>query len=75
MAEAYQTPGIGASFTGLETFLRNRNFKDAKAVAAEVRKLKSYYLHKPVKKRFKRRKVITLFNDFLWGLDLIGNYY
>lgn len=67
----YQNPRVGASFTGLQTFLRNRNFKDSKAAANEVKKLKSYYLHKQVRKRFKRRKVITLFKDFLWGTDII----
>ena len=67
----YYNPDLSASFTSTSGFLSNSKFKDKKAVEHELLKLREITLHKPLRKRFPRRKTIVHFTNFQYQADLI----
>lgn len=70
----YLNPKFAGSFAGISTFLKNRKFKDSNEVTRELKKHPPYYIHAPSRKLFPRRRVVTIYPNFLWGADLIGNH-
>jgi len=67
---SYVTPGTSGSFSGLFGFTKNRNKKDKNKVAAELSQVKSYTLHKPIRRKFKRTPVKVLFYKNIICADL-----
>lgn len=62
---------FSGSFSGLDGFLRNRKkWKDKNAVEKELKKLKSYALHAPVKNKFPRRRIKVQFEHEIYTSDL-----
>ena len=69
--EVYSDPRAPASFGGPEVFRKHLKGKfSAKQIKDFLIKRDEYTLHKPVRKRFRRRKVFTLGIDDLWQADL-----
>lgn len=66
----YLSPKLTGSFSSYSTFLKNRKFTDKKAVKKELMKLPFLYYHIPGKKKFRRRKIISLYRNMTWGIDL-----
>jgi len=64
-------PKLSGSFSGAATFLKNRKFKDKNEVIKELNSLNTYTLHKPVREKFKRRRVFVPFIDWQWCADLV----
>jgi len=68
---SYLNQRFSGSFSGLSGFLKNRKKWTSKAeVERTLRKLRGYALHKPIKKKFKRRKIMSFFINDVWGADL-----
>ena len=62
---------LAGSYNGLSGFLRNqKQYHDPKQVHNELMKLDSYALHLPVRRKFPRRKIITLFRNETLSADL-----
>jgi len=69
--QAYLNRKFSGAFSGLTGFLKNRKkWKDAKKVLQVLRKLKAYSLHKDVRRKFKRRRILVNFRNQTWGSDL-----
>ena len=66
----YRNPTFSGSFAGISGFLSNRKFKNKKAVTEELNKLREVSLHKPVRKKFKRRQTIVNFVNYQIQADL-----
>lgn len=59
------------SFSGIDSFLRNRKkWKNKEEVEKELQKIQAYSVHKLARKKFKRRPVKVLFLNEVWGSDL-----
>jgi hypothetical protein len=71
--EKYFNPKIPGSFSGLYSFYKNSNFKNKykKKIKNILLQNDTYTLHKPVKKKFKRNKVIVTGIDDIWQIDLV----
>lgn len=67
----YFNQKLSGSYSGLSGFLRNRKFKDAKAVQEELLRLRAFSLHKPIRKKFQTRAVLVHFANFQLVTDLI----
>jgi transposase InsO family protein len=67
LAEIYYDPAKVGSFGGVKSLSRGANDKNAKdwLIGQET-----YTLHKPVKRKFRRRKTISIGIDHLWQIDL-----
>ena len=69
--DVYSDPRAPVSFSGPEVFRKHLKGKfSAKQIKDFLIKRDEYTLHKPVRKRFRRRKVFTLGIDDLWQADL-----
>lgn len=66
--ENIRTPG---SFDAFHGFWKNKSFKDVESVKKGLRKLDSFTLHAPRRKKFQRRAVIVTGIDKIWTSDLI----
>src|SRR6188768_2685946 len=64
----YDAAKVG-SFGGVESLIRGSEVKNVKDW---LRSQETYTLHKPVRRRFKRRKTYCLGVDHLWQIDLVG---
>ena len=60
--------GKVGSFGGVESLIRG---SDVKNVKDWLKSQETYTLHKPVRRRFKRRKTYCLGVDHLWQIDLV----
>lgn len=70
--QKYFNPRLSGSFSGLNSFYKNRKITlPIKDVKKELLKLQEYYSLFPNRKRFKRRKIISHFNSFMFCSDLI----
>lgn len=73
--ELYVDPGQPGSFSGLNNFsrgLKKVNIKASTKVLEKVlRKVDAYTLHKSVRKRFPRNRVIVPSIDHTWQIDLV----
>jgi len=67
----YFYPKLSGSFSGAGSFYRNRKLKDFEAVKSELNKVKEYYLHKPIRRKFQRRKVLGFKSQEQIAFDLI----
>ena len=64
----YYHPGKVGSFGGVESLIRG---SDVRNVKDWLKGEETYTLHKPVRRRFKRRKTYCLGVDHLWQIDLV----
>ena len=71
--EKYFNPKIPGSFSGLYSFYKNSNLKNKsrKKIKDILLQNDTYTLHKPVKKKFNRNKVIVTGIDEIWQIDLV----
>jgi len=67
LKEIYYDPARVGSFGGVKSLSKASNRKDVKEWLSGQ---ESYTLHKPVRRRFKRRKMICVGLDHLWQIDL-----
>ena len=67
----YTTPKEPASFSGLNSFIKNHPKFNKKNVFKVLNKLNVYTQHKPIKYIFKRNKVLVGGIDDIWQADLI----
>lgn len=68
----YLNAAFSGSFSSLNSFFKSRKFKNKSLVRKELLKIPAYYYHLPAKKKFRRRKIISLFRNQVWGADLIS---
>lgn len=68
--EAYLTPGAATGFTSLTTFMQNSKFKNKEEVAAALSKLDAFSLHRGMRKKFQRSKIIVLEPNHTVSVDL-----
>jgi hypothetical protein len=65
-------PKLSGSYSGVVSFLKNRNLKLPKdEVEKELLKLKEYYMYRPARSKFKKRRVLVFLPNWLVSLDLI----
>ena len=69
--QQYYDANLPGSFSARSGFLSHRKFADKKEIDKELGKLKEILLYKPVKKNFRRRKIIVMFNRYQIGADLV----
>ena len=68
MKEMYYDPKHG--FSGVDDLIRKTGYS-RKTVVEWLDKQKVYTLHKPIKHRFKTRRVLVLKIDDQWQADLV----
>lgn len=68
LKEIYYDPSKVGSFGGINALNKATKRKDAKEWLASQ---EVYSLHKPVRRKFKRRKTISVGIDHLWQIDLV----
>ena len=67
----YVNTRMSGAFGGLDSFIKNRKkWKDKRQVENELIKLEAFAIHRPVRKRFQRRRVLVHFINELWSGDL-----
>ena len=67
----YVNTRMSGAFGGLDSFIKNRRkWSDKKQVENELIKLESFAIHRPVRKHFKRKRVVVHFINELWSGDL-----
>jgi len=71
VSEHYTNPIEPASYSGVSSLIKAHPKKDKKFAIKEIETLKSYVLHKPIRKKFKRREVFVPFMNHQWVGDLI----
>jgi len=71
VAQAYLNPRFSGSFAGAASFIKNRRLVNHKDVINELHKLKPYILHRPFRRRFKRRKFMVFFRKYQIQVDLV----
>ena len=59
------------SYSALSGFLRNKKYQSKKFIEDTLASLQTYTLHKPIRKKFPRRKVVVAFMNLLYTADLI----
>jgi transposase InsO family protein len=67
----YLNPNLAGSFSAVSGFLKNRKYENKEQVVQELNKIKEVYLHKPIRKKFKRRKIYVPFTRFQLAADLL----
>ena len=68
----YETPKNPASFGGITRFIKsikNKNIR-TKDIKNALRNIDSYTHHKPIRKKYQKRKIIVPYIDHTWALDL-----
>jgi hypothetical protein len=71
MKKKYYNPEYPGSLSGVDKFYRGQKTKKKADVEAWLRGEDAYTLHKPVRYRFKRNKVVVGAVDAQWDADLI----
>ena len=67
----YFTPGAPTGYASLSGFLKNSKYKDKNLVQKTLQDLRTYSIHKNVRKTFPRRKVMVSFIDVYWTMDIL----
>ena len=68
---SYLNQRFSGAFSGLSGFLRNRKtWTNKKKVEKELKQLNAYSLHKDIRRKFKRRRVLFNFINQTWASDL-----
>ena len=67
----YFDPAHPGSYAGVDKFYRNQTAVNRKGVESWLRGEEAYSLHRPVRYRFPRNKVVTSGIDSQWDFDLI----
>ena len=73
----YVNTRISGALRGLDSFMENRKkWKDKRQVENELIKLETFSVHRPVRRKFPRRRVLVHFINELWSADLasLGKY-
>ena len=68
LSEIYYNPARVGSFGGVKTLSKASNRKDVKQWLSTQ---EAYTLHKPIRRKYKRRKMICVGVDHLWQCDLV----
>ena len=69
--KSYLNQTLSGSFSGVSGFLKNRKkFKDKQQVENELRKIRSFTLHKNIRRKFPRTPIKVLFLNETWSADL-----
>jgi transposase InsO family protein len=69
---AYFDPGQPGSFSGVDTFVNNAPSSQNKTGVLKIlEKESAFTLHRPLRKTFKRNKIMSWGVDFLWQADLV----
>ena len=67
----YVNTRMSGAFSGLNSFVKNRRkWKDKREVENELLKLEAFGIHRPVRKNFRRKRVVVHFINELWSCDL-----
>jgi L-rhamnose mutarotase len=66
----YLTPGSASGFSSRTSFLKNSKFKNKEEVENVLSNLRTYSIHKPIRRTYKRRKVHVNFIDDTWTFDI-----
>ena len=69
--QKYFNPKLSGSYSGLKSFIKNRKISNSKEVKSQVEKLKEYYLFKPIRRKFPRRRVLVHEPKHQIAFDLI----
>src|SRR5665811_780663 len=67
----YFTKREAGSLSALSGFLRNNKYSDKEQVESILSELKTFNLHRPIRKKFPRRPVMCPFIDYVWSSDVI----
>jgi len=67
----YTTARSAGTFSALSGFLQNHKYRNKRLVQDALTNLNSFSLHKPIRRRFPRRKVVVSFIDIVHSIDLI----
>jgi len=67
----YFTVGSPAEYSSLTTFLKNSKFKDKLEVEKVLSDLKTYSVHKNIRKNYPRRKLMVMWTDDTWTMDIV----
>lgn len=69
----YFNPKLSGSYSELNNFYNERHLKlSKKDVEKELLKLPEYYLYRPALKKFRKRRVMTYFPNWILTFDLIS---
>jgi hypothetical protein len=72
IVQKYFNPELPGSFLGVSGFLKNNpEFKNSKDLRKTLRSLPANTLHKPIRYKFPRNKIIVPGIDYQWQIDLI----
>jgi len=66
----YTNPKLTGAYSGLQGFVKNRKIKDKKLTDVKLQELESYTLHKDIKYKFPRRRIVIPFINHTWASDL-----
>lgn len=69
----YLNPRLSGSFSSVDTFIKNRKLEaePRKKIEKALLQISSYYEHKFVRKKFKRRRVFVPFVNYQLQVDLV----
>jgi len=70
--DKYLSTKTPVGFTSLSQFIENTDYgpKDKQKVKDTLSSLNTYSIHKPIRKKYQRTKVMVNFIDHTWALDL-----
>jgi hypothetical protein len=69
----YYNPRLSGSYSGLSSFYNERHLNlPKKTVEKELLKLHEYYLYRPAHRKFKKRRVLVYFPNWMLTFDLIS---
>jgi len=66
----YTNPKLSGAYSGLQGFVKNRKVMDKKVAATKLQELESYTLHKDIKSKFPRRRIMIPSINHTWASDL-----
>jgi len=67
----YFTVGSAGGYSSLTAFLKNTKFKDKKEVDRVLSDLRTYSVHKNVRKHYPRRRMMVKWTDDTWTMDIV----
>lgn len=62
--------GDAGAMQGIRNFMRNKGLKGIQEIQKALSHVPTYTLHRPARKRFKRRALIVNYVDQVWSVDL-----
>jgi len=66
----YTNPKLSGAYSGLKGFVKNRKVKDKQAAETKLQELESFTLHKDIKLKFPRRRIVVPYINHTWASDL-----